>query len=123
MINIIAAFIASIHIYVFILESLSWGKPAVNKTFRVKPEEVETIRSWAFNQGFYNLFLAAAIVTGFILMYFNKEDSGRTLVDYAVCSVFAAGAVLFFSAPQLRLSALIQALPATLYIILRLFLF
>ena len=44
------------------MESLTWTSPRTRATFGTTAEEAETTKLLAFNQGFYNLFLA--IVAG-----------------------------------------------------------
>lgn len=110
--------IALIHVYIFSMESLLWGTEKVNKTFRVKPENIEILRLWAFNQGFYNLFLSLGIFVGAGFIYFGKSLEGRILIDFAVASVFFAGLVLAYSTGQVK-SSLIQSGPAVIYFLLR----
>src|SRR5262249_14393333 len=59
---IFAALAALLHVYIFTMESLTWTSPRTRRTFGTTPEEAETTKLLAFNQGFYNLFLA--IVAG-----------------------------------------------------------
>jgi putative membrane protein len=59
---ICAAVAALLHVYIFTMESLTWTSPRTRATFGSTPEEAETTKLLAFNQGFYNLFLA--IVAG-----------------------------------------------------------
>ncbi len=55
-----------IHIYIYVLESVAWrGRGA--PTFGIKGADVETVRPWAFNQGWYNLFLAVGTIGGAVL--------------------------------------------------------
>lgn len=112
-----AALIALIHIYIFCLESLLWGKPKTNKTFALSKEMAEANRQFAFNQGFYNLFLAIAILAG--LLQEQMRGTGRILVDYGVLSVLGAGFVLWLSSKRLYRPALIQAGPAMVYLLIR----
>jgi putative membrane protein len=102
------------------MESILWGKPFANKTFGVTQAESQTNRLFAFNQGFYNLFLSIAIVLGLILKKINTESTGTILIDYAVASVFAAGIVLVCSSPRLLKAALVQIIPAAAYFLFRL---
>lgn len=110
--DIFAALVALIHVYIFCLESLLWGRAKTNRAFGVTPEIAEHNRQFAFNQGFYNLFLTVAVFAGFML----RE---RVLVDYACLSVLGAGLVLWASARRLWRPALIQAGPALVYLVLR----
>jgi putative membrane protein len=109
----IAVLVALLHVYVFALESLLWSRPRTARVFKVTEEESRASSLFAFNQGFYNLFLSAEAVTGLAL-------GSRPLVDFAMASVLGAGAVLFFSAPRLRRLAVVQGLPPAIYLILRL---
>jgi putative membrane protein len=110
-----AALIALIHVYVFQLESLAWGKPRTNKLFGVSEVDARTMKKLAFNQGFYNLFLAIALFAGIALKATGHMAEGTTLQDYASLSVFGAGAVLLVSDLSLKRPALIQMIPAAGY--------
>lgn len=106
---------ALIHVYIFVLESLMWGKPRTNKVFGVKDAEAQIIKPFAFNQGFYNLFLAIAVLLG---LHFRTGEMtaamGSTLIIYGLGSMIAAGLVLVLSTPRLWRAALIQILPAAI---------
>jgi putative membrane protein len=108
-----------IHIYIFILESFLWDRPRTMAAFRTTPATVTVTKSLAFNQGFYNLFLAAAVIGGFSLwMGFPAFESGTVaglaVMVFGLGSITAAGLVLLISAPALWRSALIQIVPAGL---------
>lgn len=110
-----------IHVYVFYLESIAWGKPSVNRLFGVTDSQAQSMRPMAFNQGFYNLFLAIALLVGFFWSsHPDTASAANTLKDYAALSVLGAGFVLWLSNPQLVRPAIIQAGPAAFYWILRL---
>lgn len=117
MVAIVFAFVvASIHIYTFYLESLSWGRPSTNRIFGVSEAEARASQLMAFNQGFYNLFLALGILAGIVFRIIDREIYGFALMDFACMSVLGAGLVLFFSRPKLIRPAMIQALPALGYL-------
>lgn len=118
--SIFAAIIGIIHVYTFYLESLAWGKPATNKLFKVNAAEAAANKAFAFNQGFYNLFLAIAISLGLILQAREHFVEGTILIDYAAASVFGAGLVLLASGKSRLRPAMIQALPALFYGLFRL---
>ena len=50
----------AVHVAIFCMESLWWTTPAVRARFRQSEEHAQVTRLLAFNQGFYNLFLARA---------------------------------------------------------------
>lgn len=103
--NILVVLPAIIHIYIFMLESFLWGRPRTNKVFGLRPEDVAVTKLFAFNQGFYNLFLAIAIFAGLAI-------SSAPLIIYALLSIVAAGIVLVMSERKLWRAALIQIVPA-----------
>jgi putative membrane protein len=108
-----AALAAVIHLNVFIFESFLWTSPMALKSFQMTEAEAKTSRTLAFNQGFYNLFLAIAIVYGLC-------THSTLLVNYAMASIAAAGIVLFFSYPKMRISSFMQIGPPAVYFALTL---
>lgn len=115
MVNIyVCALAAAIfHFKFFVMESLMWGTPVVNKIFRLKPEvaQSDAVRSFAFNMGFYNLFLSAGTLAGTYLLY-NGCSDGRTLLTFCCASMVGAGVVLLISGGLRRLpAAVLQAGP------------
>ena len=105
---------ALIHVYIFVLESLLWGRARTNKVFAISEEDARAAKLMAFNQGVYNLMLAAAIVAGLLLsLSAGTAIVGRVLAAYGLGSILVAGVVLMASAPKLWRSALIQIVPAT----------
>jgi putative membrane protein len=116
MITVIFASIAAlIHVYIFGLESLMWGRPKTNRTFGMTPEAAESNRLFAFNQGFYNLFLAIAAISGLVIGI--NVPMGKTLVMYSLASMVGAALVLIYSNPKLKRPALIQGVPPLLGLI------
>jgi putative membrane protein len=65
----------------------------------------------AFNQGFYNLFLAAGIAVGLVLVESGQEDAGRAIVLFACACMVGAGVVLVSSNRRFLPAAAIQAGP------------
>lgn len=106
------------HVYIFKLESINWLKPKTWKTFGLPSQEVaQVIQPMAFNQGFYNLFLAFGILLGAVVTMFD-ETIGFTLMLFAGSSMVCAGVVLFLSSNRSRRAALLQASPPLFGIVL-----
>jgi putative membrane protein len=103
-----AALAGIIHLYIFCLESLLWGRAKTNRVFGISSEIAEHTRLFAFNQGFYNLFLAVAAMGG--LVFGADTVVGKTLMAYALTSMLLAALVLIFSNRKLVRPALIQGL-------------
>lgn len=108
---------AIFHVYVFILESITWRSPKTWKTFGVPSQEhAEAIGPMAFNQGFYNLFLALGVGAGLAILAINSTIAFTLIVFSALCMV-GAGVVLFFSVKRSRRAAVIQAGPPLLGVV------
>lgn len=107
---IAAALAALLHVYIFFAESVLWTRPATWKRFGLhSQDEANTIRPMAFNQGFYNLFLAIGVIVGlFLLPHPTLHAAGVMLVFFSSASMLAASLVLIFSNPKLARAAILQ---------------
>lgn len=105
---IFAALAALLHVYIFTMESLTWTSPRTRATFGTTPEEAETTKLLAFNQGFYNLFLAIAAGIGIAEVAMGHQGIGATLIFAGVGSMAAAAVVLLVSAPDKVRAAVTQ---------------
>ena len=108
-----AALAAVLHVYIFALESLSWTSPRTRAVFGTTAEEAEITKALAFNQGFYNLFLAIVTAVGIARVALDDNTVGLTLIFAGVGSMLAAALVLVASSPDRARAALVQgAFPA-----------
>ena len=108
----LAVLAALLHVYIFYLESLAWTG-AARGVFGTTAEEAEATRELAFNQGFYNLFLAVAVLAGTVTYAVGSHPVGATLVLTGTGSMTAAAVVLLVSSPSKASAALKQlVLPA-----------
>lgn len=106
---VLAAAAAAFHVFIFALESLRWTEPETRKIFGVASEaDAETTKPLAFNQGFYNLFLALAVLLGIALWISGLATVGLTLVLAGTGMMAAAALVLVLSNPKQARSALLQ---------------
>jgi putative membrane protein len=105
---IFAGLAALLHVYIFVLESLQWTAPRTRATFGTTLEEAEATKLLAFNQGFYNLFLALVTVVGVGFMISGGTPVGAALVFAGVGSMLAAAVVLLASSPDKARSAVVQ---------------
>lgn len=99
-----------VHILIWTLESIRWLKPDVWKTFGVaSQQDAEVVQPFAYNQGYYNLFLAIGTIGGVILMYaLDEKDVGASVAIFAAASMVAAATVLITSNPKMARAAAIQ---------------
>ncbi|AYE95426.1 DUF1304 domain-containing protein [Mycobacterium paragordonae] len=115
---IFAALAAVLHVYIFTMESLTWTSKRTRATFGTTAEEAETTKLLAFNQGFYNLFLAIVSGIGIAAMFTGHHDVGAALVFAGVGSMAAAAVVLLISARDKARAAVTQGLFPVIAIVL-----
>lgn len=109
---------ALIHLWFFAMESLWFMRPSVWRRFGIASEaDAGLVRSWAFNQGFYNLFLAVAVAAGLALVATGQPEAGRAIVLSACASMMAAGVVLFLHNPKFLRAAALQFVPALVAVV------
>lgn len=112
--TVFAVLAALLHVYIFVMESVQWTQPRIWKRFGVADQAAaETTRPMAYNQGFYNLFLALGAVLGLVLFWAGEKETttdaaGRALVLFALGSMVAAALVLMTSGRRYLRPALIQ---------------
>jgi putative membrane protein len=90
------------------MESLTWTSARTRAAFGTTEEEAETTKLLAFNQGFYNLFLAIVTVVGIVIGGFGYYDAACALIFAGTGSMLAAAVVLFASARDKARAAVLQ---------------
>lgn len=117
--SVFVSLAALIHVYIFVLESVRWSKPATWRLFGLKSQtEADTVKPMAFNQGFYNLFLAIGVALGVVLIGTAHTAAGLAVTLFAAGSMVGAALVLVISSPKLVRSAAIQGLAPLVGIVL-----
>ena len=105
---VFAGLAALLHVYIFVMESLTWTSPRTRAVFGTTAEEAQTTKQLAFNQGFYNLFLAVVAAVGIIMVASGQRSVGVALVLASVGSMLAAAVVLLASSPDKARAATTQ---------------
>ena len=62
--------------FIFYMESISWTSERTRATFNMSAEAAENTKEMAFNQGFYNLFLALEVFVGVLVYVFASPAVG-----------------------------------------------
>ena len=100
---------ALIHVYIFYLESIAWSKPKTWKTFGLRSQsDADVVKPMAYNQGYYNAFLALGAIAGIVLIAAGLVQSGIALAIFAGLSMVLAATVLITSSPKLARAAVLQ---------------
>lgn len=90
---VLAVAAALLHVYIFVLEAFRWNEPSTRKTFGVSEADAPVLAPMAYNQGFYNLFLAIITLVG-VLMIDAEHTTGTALALAGTGSMLAAAVVL-----------------------------
>ena len=100
LVGMIATFLAAaLHVFIFYIESFAWTTRALS-VFGMDRESAEATREMAFNQGFYNLFLAIEAFAGITVYFLASRPVGLTLALFGVGSMLTAALLLFVTSPD-----------------------
>lgn len=108
--QVFAGIAAALHVLIFCMESLWFMRPQVYKRFGASTAaDAEARQLFAFNQGFYNLFLAIGCGLGLVLLQIpDYVTAGRSLVLFTCASILGAGLVLLYSGGRRMLRAAVM---------------
>lgn len=113
-----AGLAALLHIYIWVMESLTWTSARTRVTFGLTEEEALATKELAFNQGFYNLFLAVITLAGIVIGAIGYNGVGIALIFAGVGSMLAAALVLLLSSPDKAKAAVTQGIFPLIAIVL-----
>lgn len=105
--NILIVVVALLHLYFLVLEMFLWDKPLGLKVFGNTPEKAAMTKVLAANQGLYNGFLVAGLLTGLVM-----GEGGFAFKLFFLLCVVVAGAYGGYSVS--RRIFFVQAMPAGL---------
>ncbi len=107
---VLAVLAAALHVLIFYMESIAWEGPLARKTFGGTPEEARPHAFYAFNQGFYNLFLALQAIIGVVLTALGRTAIGVALMLAGTGAMLAAAVVLALASAPHRSAAAKQGI-------------
>lgn len=90
---VLAVLAALLHVFIWWLESFAWTGRA-RAVFGTSREDAEATKELAFNQGYYNLFLALITVAGVLALELDSRDVGVALVAAGTAPMLGAAVVL-----------------------------
>jgi putative membrane protein len=104
---VFAAVSVLLHVYIWYLESVAWTGRA-RAVFGTSAEEAAATRELAYNQGFYNLFLAIIAGVGIVVAAVGDRGVGTALILAGTGAMLGAAVVLLLSSPDKRVAAVKQ---------------
>lgn len=114
--SVFAVLAAALHVWIFVMESVLFTRPRIWRIFGIRDQAAaEANRVFAFNQGFYNLFLAIGVAIGIVLFLTAGEGSvpgevGRALTLFALAAMTGAAVVLSTGGRRYLRPAIIQGI-------------
>ena len=105
---VFAILAALLHVLFFAYESVLFERPDVHARFQTRTEDVPAVKPWAYNQGFYNLFLAVGALVGAVLALAGQETVGLALILFACGSMVSAALVLVVTNRSMARAAVTQ---------------
>jgi putative membrane protein len=109
--EVLVAVAAALHVLFFVMESVLFTRPQVHRRFGLSREHAAIVRPMAFNQGFYNLFLAIGAVVGIVLANTGHETAGVAVAAFACAVMLGAAVVLLVTDRRFLPAATVQGLP------------
>ena len=109
--QVLVAVAAALHVLFFVMESLLFMRPEVRRRFGLSREHAEVVRPMAFNQGFYNLFLAAGAAVGIVLVHTDDDTAGVAVAAFACAVMLGAALVLVATDRRFLPAAAVQGVP------------
>ena len=97
---VFAVLASALHVLIFYMESIAWEGPLARKTFGGTPEEARAHAFYAFNQGFYNLFLALQAIIGVVLALGHMAIGAALMLAGTGAMLVAAIVLALASAPH-----------------------
>jgi putative membrane protein len=91
--GVLAVLAALLHVYIFVLEAFRWNEPSTRRTFGVSEADAQVLAPMAYNQGFYNLFLAIITLVG-VAVLDADHTTGVALALAGTGSMVCAAVVL-----------------------------
>lgn len=121
--QVVVALAGLLHVVIFVLESVLWARPSTWRRFGLASQaDADTTRPMAFNQGFYNLFLAVGALLGAGLLGADGATGtvGATLAVASCGSMALAAGVLASGGAKYLRPAAVQFVPSALAVVLTL---
>ena len=105
--GVLAVLAALLHVYIFVLEAFRWNEPSTRRTFGVSEADAQVLAPMAYNQGFYNLFLAIITLVG-VAVLDADHTTGVALALAGTGSMVCAAVVLVVHDRSMLRAALVQ---------------
>ncbi|MGO4803813.1 DUF1304 family protein [Arthrobacter sp. 2MCAF15] len=119
LIQVLGVIFGVLLISVGIMESFFIRDQRLHRVFLLQPDDVETVRLWTFNLGFYNVIWGIGAIAGAIALGGAEAAAGEALLMFTCAAHVALGLILFLSERRLWGNAIAEAaLPLVIGVLL-----
>lgn len=110
--QVLAGFIGVMLTVVFVMEAFLYRNPRLHPLFLVKSGDLDAVRMWTVNMGFYNLTTAVALFAGILLVRTDHVPQGEALIVFTAAQHVFMAVVLVVSQRELWFNSLLEGVPA-----------
>lgn len=110
--QVLAVVIGVILVVVFVMEAFLYRHPKLYPLFLTEPGQLDAVRMWTVNMGFYNLTTAVALFAGVVLVRTDYVAQGEALIVFTAAQHVFMAIVLVASQRKLWLNSIMEGLPA-----------
>lgn len=119
LIQVLGVIFGVVLMLVGILESFFFRNQRFYRLFLIKPEDMDAVRMWTFNLGFYNMIWGVGAIVGAVMLAGPDAAAGRALLLFTAVGHVLLGIILVLSERRLWASAIAEALlPAVIVVLL-----
>lgn len=110
--QVLAVVIGVMLVAVFVMESFLYRHPKLYPLFLIDADDLDAVRMWTVNMGFYNLTTAVALFAGVALVQTDYVAQGEALIVFTAAQHVFMAVVLVVSQRKLWLNSILEGLPA-----------
>ncbi|HSN35422.1 MAG TPA: DUF1304 family protein [Arthrobacter sp.] len=119
LIQVLGVIFGVVLMLVGILESFFFRNQRFYRLFLIKPEDMDAVRMWTFNLGFYNMIWGVGAIAGSFLLAGPEPAAGRALLLFTCLGHVLLGIILVLSERRLWASGIAESLlPAVIVVLL-----
>lgn len=116
--QVLAVVIGVMLTVVFVMEAFLYRHPRFYPLFLTKPDDLDAVRMWTVNMGFYNLTTAIAMFAGVVLVQTDHVPQGEALIVFTAAQHVFMAFVLVASQRKLWFNSLLEGVPAAFLLVL-----
>lgn len=119
LIQVLAVVFGVLLIFVGIAEAVFIRDQRLHRFFLAGQEDVDSVRLWTLNLGFYNVIWGIGVIVGALMLGGAESDAGLTLLRFIAVAHLILGIILFLSERRLWANAIAEAsLPLVITVLL-----